>query len=189
MAADSPEREGAFELLAMMLLHMLQLGLLPLFKLCGQLHVQLLGNLLKLLLGLLMVLDKHLGQLLHLLVLRLLGDELAFLDFKLIVRCRFADEMLVGVHFLATLACLLGLIAGLIASASDLIASVLPGLTSLVLGILPLLLGTLLRLLLRLLPFLLCGLLGAGQRGESECCCQNCGGESDTFFHGGLILS
>jgi len=127
VAADLVEDECAVELRSLFLLKFLELGLMDLVHLLRALLSDrllvlaarllvlaagllvlaagllpgLLGQLLELLLGSLVVLCQSLGELLDLLVLAALFDELAGLNFKLVVARGFADAFLdvFGTHF------------------------------------------------------------------------------------------
>jgi len=92
--ADVAEDVGSIELGSLFLLHFLKLGLLGGHETIFNRGTSLLGDLAKLLLRLLVILDQLLRQLLDLLVLRSLCDELAELDFEVISRGSRLDEIL-----------------------------------------------------------------------------------------------
>jgi len=104
MAPDLVEDEGAVEFRPLFLLEFLELGLVYDGHLLGALHWLPggAGELLKLLLGLLMILGEALGELLDLGILAALLDELAGHDFILVVAGGVAEAFLdvLGVHLL-----------------------------------------------------------------------------------------
>ena len=97
MIANLREGVAGFEVAALLLLHLLELGPMHLIELLRKLHLHALGNLLKLLLGLLVVLNDVLRQLLDLLVLCLLLHKLSKLNLKLVSDGLIFDEFLVCV--------------------------------------------------------------------------------------------
>lgn len=153
----------------------------------AEVDVHLLGDLLKLLLGALVVLNQPLGELLHFLVLGALLDELARLNFKLVIAGAVHDEVLFFLLIqLLPLHAMAGLLALKLALKLGLLLCLLTKLLALLLALLNLLLFLRVLLLLGVL-LLLCVLLGLPiglidlREGEGRGCGEDHGGEHDRF--------